>query len=169
MYLLNNRCLICSCPGHSLCSRCERLYILDLDNGWVRKKLKLQKDVKDKNSKYHKTERKLFEIIKIIFGKENVISSLHPLWALSDKKVLMEYDIGVVSEKLLLEYDGVQHFEYPNFFHRSRSEFNEQIKRDRLKEEIALDNGWNLLRIKYTETVTYGSIIKRLRGKGYAI
>lgn len=163
--LQSNRCLICSCPGRSLCPRCAKLYIFDVENGWVRKKLRLQRGSGDK-LKYHKTERKLLEILKQIFGRDNVISSVHPLWAFSMKKVLLEYDIGVKSKNLLVEYNGIQHYEYPNFFHKTRQDFTAQVERDERKKELAKANGWNLLVVPYTEDVTYGNIFRTLQREG---
>lgn len=150
--------MICACPGRSLCARHEKVYVLDVENGWVSKKSGLKRGVR----RYHKTETKLLEILKEIFGQENVISSVHPLWALSDKGVLLEYDVCVMSKHLLVEYDGLQHFEFSNFFHKTRSEFESQKTRDRLKDRLAKQNGWKLLRIKYNEDVTYGNIFKKL-------
>jgi hypothetical protein len=91
---------------------------------------------------------------------------VHPLWALSSKNVLLEFDIGIVSKKLLVEYNGIQHYEYPNFFHKSRYDFEDQVARDHLKEELAVANGWNFLAIKYTEDVSYGNIFKKLKQRG---
>lgn len=122
----------------------------------------------DDKRKYHKTENKLLEILKLIFGRDNVIASVHPLWAFSNKKVLLEFDIGVVSKKLLVEYNGIQHYEYPNFFHKTRQDFKDQVDRDELKAKQASDNGWKLLVIKYSEGVTYSDIYKRLQREGYS-
>jgi hypothetical protein len=96
-----------------------------------------------------------------------VVSSVHPLWALSTKKVLLEYDIGVISKKLLVEYSGIQHYEYPNFFHKYRHDFEAQVQRDHLKEELASTNGWKLLVVPYTDKVTYGDIYRKLSKEGY--
>lgn len=125
----------------------------------------MQRNVRkiESNRKYHNTESKLFTILKLMCGKENVFSSVHPLWALSDKGVLLEYDICIPNKKLFIEYDGIQHFEYPNFFHKTRSEFNDQISRDRLKDKLAIENDWKLIRIKYNEPVTYKDIYYRLK------
>ena len=165
--LSRNRCLICACPGHILCPEHQKLYVLDEDNGWVRKKLRLERSVRKRTNKFHNTENKLLEILKLIFGRENVISSVHPFWALSDKNVLLEFDIGIVSKKLLVEFDGLQHYEFPNFFHKTRKDFEKQKERDVRKTELAKTNGWHLLRIKYNEDVSYGSIFKRLQREGY--
>ena len=159
---MHNRCLICSFPNYILCPEHQKMYVIDNENGWVRKKKRLQRSVR-LNIKYHKTETKLYEILKLIFGSENVINSVHPLWALSNKGVLLEYDIGVVNKKLLVEYDGLQHHQYPNFFHKRRKDFEAQVERDRLKEKLAKENGWTLLRIKYNEKVDYATVYNKLK------
>ena len=166
--LQRNRCLICSRPGCSLCAVHERLYVLDAENDWVRKKLKLQRDERRRENrvKYHDTEKKLYQILRLIFDQSKVVSSVHPLWAFSKKGVLLEYDIGIAEKRLLIEYNGIQHYEYPNFFHKTRTDFNEQVKRDELKKELAYNNGWKLLIIKYNEEVTYGSIYNKLQREG---
>ena len=138
---------------------------MDRDNGWVRKKKRLQRDVRkqETNREYHNTETKLYEILKLIYGRDNVIASVHPLWAFSYKGVLLEYDIGVTNEKLLVEYNGIQHYEYPNYFHKTRADFEAQYQRDQLKTELAKAHGWDLLIVKYNEEVSYRSIYKKLQ------
>ena len=164
--LQSNRCLICSCPGSPLCHVHERLYVIDMEHCWVRKKLRLRRDVRKRTDKFHRTENKLLEILKLIFGSENVVSSVHPLWAFSNKKVLLEYDIGVITKRLLVEYNGIQHYEYPNFFHHTKQDFKEQVERDVLKKDLAKSNGWELLVVPYTEDVTYGTIFRTLQREG---
>lgn len=166
-----NRCLLCSRPGGSLCHQHEKRYVIDLENNWIRKKQRLQSDVRkqEKKRKYHNTETKLIEILKIIFGKNNVVVSVHPLWAFSTKNVLLEFDICVPCKKLMIEYDGIQHFERSNFFHKTHQDFEDQKARDVLKDQLAKENGWNLLRIKYTVDVTYGNIYNILKKKGYLL
>lgn len=159
---MHNQCLICSYPDYPLCSEHKKLYVLDNKNNWVRKKKRLHGNER-RNIKYHKTETKLYEILKLIFGSENVISSVHPLWALSDKGVLLEYDIGVVNRNLLVEYDGIQHYIYPNFFHKRRRDFEAQVARDKIKTNLAEKNGWKLLRIKYNEKVDYATIHRKIK------
>ena len=163
--LHSNRCLICSRPGRSLCSVHEQLYVLDAENGWVRKKLRLQRETRRRENKvrYHNTEKKLYQILRLIFDQSEVVSSVHPLWAFSKKGVLLEYDIGIADKRLLIEYNGIQHYEYPNFFHKTRASFNEQVERDELKKDLAKINGWKLLIIKYNEEVTYGNIYRKLQ------
>jgi len=51
--------------------------------------------------------------------------------------------------KYLLEFDGCQHFEYNDFFHRSEEAFKEKRAIDVLKTQHALQNGCSLIRIDY--------------------
>ena len=80
--------------------------------------------------------------------------------------MLLEYDIGIASKRLLVEYNGIQHYEYPNFFHKTRKDFKDQVGRDDLKKQLAYDNGWKLLVVKYNEDVTYGNIFHKLQREG---
>ena len=41
---------------------------------------------------------------------------------------------------IAFEYNGFQHYEYPNYFHRNEKEFINQLKRDKLKRKICKEN-----------------------------
>lgn len=51
----------------------------------------------------------------------------------------------------LLEFDGQQHFRYNDFFHRDEEKFEESQQRDILKTNIALQSGYCVIRIDYTQ------------------
>ena len=53
--------------------------------------------------------------------------------------------------RALFEVDGPQHFQLVNHFHRSESDLKDQLSRDRAKNKYAIDNGYSLLRVAYTE------------------
>ena len=53
--------------------------------------------------------------------------------------------------RLLVEFDGIQHFEYVPHFHRSPEDMGRQRIHDAIKTKFALENGWVLLRIAYTD------------------
>ena len=50
--------------------------------------------------------------------------------------------------KIALEYDGIQHDRFPNFFHRNEKQFCLQIARDRVKKEFATKYNTILIKIK---------------------
>lgn len=50
--------------------------------------------------------------------------------------------------RVACEYDGIQHLEYPNPFHKNEKEFEDLKKRDRLKSRLCRDNGVWLIRVR---------------------
>jgi hypothetical protein len=51
---------------------------------------------------------------------------------------------------LAFEYQGRQHYEYIDFFHRTKNALEAQQKRDKIKQERCAENGVTLLVIPYT-------------------
>ena len=51
--------------------------------------------------------------------------------------------------KLAFEYNGIQHYVYPNKFHKNYDEFEQQIRRDIYKKEACKRSGVYLLVIPY--------------------
>ncbi|MFX1450877.1 MAG: hypothetical protein ACFFCM_08545 [Promethearchaeota archaeon] len=51
--------------------------------------------------------------------------------------------------KLAFEYNGYQHYEFPNYFHQTLEEFEKQQNRDRLKEKLCLENNIILIVFPY--------------------
>lgn len=50
---------------------------------------------------------------------------------------------------LAFEIDGEQHYNYVKKWHKTRSNFNEQVERDKIKNELCEKNGILLIRIPY--------------------
>lgn len=71
------------------------------------------------------------------------------------------FDFWIPSKNLLIEFDGYQHF-LP--FYRDKFS-QDSLKKRQLRDEIkslwAIRNGYNLLRIKYTETKNISTILKQ--------
>lgn len=83
------------------------------------------------------------------------VKSLFPndtIWS-PDRTTLngLELDIYIPSLKLAFEYNGYQHYEYPNFWHKSKEEFDAQLKRDTEKKMRCDRLGITLIIIKYDE------------------
>lgn len=51
--------------------------------------------------------------------------------------------------KLAVEYNGEQHYKWPNWFHKSYDEFIRQVRRDRLKSELCELHGIYLIIVPY--------------------
>lgn len=58
--------------------------------------------------------------------------------------------------KLAVEYNGIQHYKWPNFTGQTKEEFINQIRRDKFKVEACDNNGVYLITVPYT--VSYDKI-----------
>jgi hypothetical protein len=52
--------------------------------------------------------------------------------------------------KVAFEYNGAQHYDFPNTFHRTREDFDRQVARDRFKENKCKELDIELVSIPYT-------------------
>ena len=68
------------------------------------------------------------------------------------------YDYYVPSLKLLIEFMGKQHYQEIPYFCKDRT-FEQQKEADKIKEQKAIENGYNFLVIKYTEVKNITSIL----------
>jgi Zn finger protein HypA/HybF involved in hydrogenase expression len=59
------------------------------------------------------------------------------------------FDFSVNEYKYLIEYDGIQHFEYVEYFHKTLDVFEDRKQVDIIKTVEALRNGYTLIRISY--------------------
>jgi hypothetical protein len=100
-----------------------------------------------------------------VYGSKNIVTSYHPLWAESVKQVLLEFDIYIKTKKILIEYNGRQHYEYVPFFHGKKINFLQQKRRDSRKRRLAKKQGTSLIVIKYDEPIFKDYIINKIEGK----
>jgi very-short-patch-repair endonuclease len=67
------------------------------------------------------------------------------------KKKRLPFDFYIPGRKVLIEYDGKQHFENNGFF--SNESWDDLRHNDDIKNQFAAEKGLKLIRIKYTEKV----------------
>lgn len=73
-----------------------------------------------------------------------------PLWLRNpDTGSCLELDCYNEELGIAGEYQGIQHYEYPNVFHRSREEFIAQLRRDEAKINLCDQNGIYLIRVPH--------------------
>lgn len=81
----------------------------------------------------------------------------------------LELDCYNAELGLAVEYNGVQHYKYTPYFHRSKDHFMNQKYRDDMKRRICKENGIVLIEVPYT--VKHGEIrsflVNELRKHGY--
>jgi len=160
-------CCICArksskplCPEHS------ETYIWEPSIQGFRRNKKLGS--RYTTAKYHGHETTLVQIIEDKFGKNKVITQVHPIWAISEKGVLLEYDIHIKGTDILIEYNGIQHYTFTEFFHHTKNKFKEQLKRDKLKAQLAKDNNYNLIIFSHDEPIIKNYVLDKIESEtGY--
>ena len=60
----------------------------------------------------------------------------------------LELDFYDAERRVAIEYDGHQHYEFPNAFHKTRAEFEAQVARDQWKDAACERAGVRLIRIR---------------------
>jgi len=65
----------------------------------------------------------------------------------------LELDCYNPELKLAVEYNGIQHYKYIPYFHKSKDAFQNQKYRDYMKKEICEKNGITLIEVPYTVKV----------------
>ncbi len=90
-------------------------------------------------------------------------------WLVSDKNHHMYVDIFVADQKLCVEYQGQQHYFYPNRFHKSYEDFQDQRRRDVLKKELLVNHGFRYIAWRFNEPILITHVIDRLEAIGIKI
>lgn len=86
---------------------------------------------------------------KLIYKKQYTFKNLK-------YKKLLKFDFGILENnklKYLIEYNGIQHYEFVEFIHKYESKFYESKIRDEMKIEFCLKNNIKLYIIKYNESI----------------
>lgn len=61
----------------------------------------------------------------------------------------LELDLYNKDLKLAVEYNGIQHYKFPNRYHTTEDQFEDQKIKDRLKEQMCKDQGVDLIVVPY--------------------
>ena len=77
---------------------------------------------------------------------------------------LLSYDFFISGQSILIEYQGIQHYEPVDYF-GGESKFKLQQKHDKMKSDYAKKHNYNLIAVPYTED-TFSKIKKYLLKHG---
>jgi len=158
------QCKICGWfNDQKLCKKHRQEYIWDSTISGFRLKKRLRGS-RYTNSIFHNTEIKVTKSIESYFGKINVVTSYHPIWAVSKKNVLYEFDIFIKNTNFLIEYNGDQHYTRNKFFQKTKKEFKEQVSRDKHKAKLAKLNGFKLIIFNQDDPLIEDYIINKIKG-----
>jgi len=65
----------------------------------------------------------------------------------------LELDCYNENLKLAVEYNGIQHYQFSNFFHKNKDAFSNQLYRDEIKRRLCKENGITLIEVPYTVSI----------------
>lgn len=107
--------------------------------------------IPDNKGKYaSKGERYCAEFLEILFPNYTFVKS-KPSWLKNPKtNRRLELDCYCEELQIAVEYNGYQHYVWPNCYHKSKDAFYDQKKRDKIKELTCIQRGICLIRIPYT-------------------
>lgn len=83
----------------------------------------------------------------IEFKEQHMITLEKKLFSRNNIKV----DFYIQKLNTIIEFNGRQHYQYIQFFHKSEDDFQKQVERDERLKEYCKDNGINLIVIKYSK------------------
>lgn len=121
------------------------------------------KTVKTGNSHPKLKENRCRQILENIYGKP--FPTCHPKWLKNpnSKGGVLELDCYNEELGIALEYDGEQHYHFPNPWHKTKEDFIKNKQRDLFKDEVCEMNGVYLIRVPYT--VSYSKLEEYIRGQ----
>ena len=96
-----------------------------------------------------KNQTKIAESLK----KRNLFFKTEQKFEDLKDKYFLKYDFYIPSKNLLIEYDGIQHYTFPNYFHKTYHDFLVQKHHDWLKRKYAKEHNIRLERILYNENI----------------
>ncbi len=105
---------------------------------------------KQKGFKYQsKGEYKCQEVLENYFKKPFV--NVRPKWLKNPETMkCLELDCYNEEVKVALEYNGIQHYKFPNGISKSKEDFDKQVSRDNIKKVICEARGVILIVVPYT-------------------
>lgn len=120
------------------------------DSDIIVKKIKEPKPQKPKKpKKLNKGEEKCREIFERLFNKPFL--TIRPDFLKNDcTDQNMEIDGYNDDLKLGFEYQGVQHYKVTPYFHKDIQDFNKQVYRDNLKQQLLEKNGIKVVYVPYS-------------------
>ena len=68
-------------------------------------------------------------------------------------KYPLSFDFYLPEYKLCIEYNGIQHYHFNNFLHKTKSGFIQQQKNDNIKIGYCMENSIKLLTVRYDDDI----------------
>ena len=107
-----------------------------------------------KKGKCSKGQQKTATLISHILNGASYEMEITWDWLLTREYVNMYADIYFPKYKLVVEYHGEQHYKFPNYWHKTKQQYLDGRRRDKLKKELLAEHGINFIEWKFSEPFT---------------
>lgn len=94
-----------------------------------------------------KIQEKIYNLLRELFPNARIKEEFKVKY----KRHTLFFDFYIPFLNLVIEVDGIQHKKFSRFFYDNHLQFYEALRRDRLKEDWAVKNRVNMLRISEEE------------------
>lgn len=109
-----------------------------------------------------KTSKLVLDSISLYLNSPVIFEKTFDFLVNPDTGARLYIDGYIEKYNLAIEYDGIQHFFFTPYFHKSYEDFEYRQKLDKLKNDILTDNGINIIRFRFDESISLNHIKKRL-------
>tara|TARA_B100000131_G_scaffold252496_1_gene246307 strand:- start:2202 stop:2747 length:546 start_codon:yes stop_codon:yes gene_type:complete len=89
-------------------------------------------------------------------------------WLVTSYGTSLYADIYFPKHNLVVEYHGQQHFIFPNFFHKTKKDFDDAVDRDFLKKKLLKNHKIKLIEWRFDEPLTEEKAFSKLVGAGFS-
>ena len=145
-------CSFCLRPSEgTLCSKCSKSYLWD-------KKYKLFRRKGNKPNTKYKSQHTLYSVCKLLYGK--VFQEVAFPRCYSEKGSLLRFDIYIPDKRILIEYQGDEHYKFIRFFHRTKREYKAMLRRDFTKKAFCVKYGYVFIEFTQKDNVSYPHEVK---------
>lgn len=99
-------------------------------------------------------EKEISKILDELLGRDNYETQKTWNWLRSDTGKNLKVDFYIPSMSIAIEYDGQQHYNYIEYFHKTTENFKRSQALDKIKDTELEKHNIKLVRIPYTQEIT---------------
>jgi hypothetical protein len=99
-------------------------------------------------SRISKFQRKVAEIFRIALGESYMRYEVSWSWLVNEDGNRLYVDIYFPRFGLAVEAHGIQHFKYPNHFHKTYEEYERQRHNDQTKKRLLREHGVKYIAVR---------------------
>lgn len=147
------KCIICGqYTDKTYCNRHRRSYLIDKKFTVSRLKPKI---------KVSNPQTLIYRCLRELYGEE-IFQEVTFTWM-----PYRRFDIVLMNQKVIVEYDGEQHFKFIKLWHKTKEGFLDYLQQAKDKETVAKMHGYKVVRFSYKEDIEDKEYIKnKMKLKG---